>query len=88
MSAQATVLAQASKAAARSRARERWHTALHSGALIAGVSILGFWILCALCGARLAPLDPFADNLLATLAPPSAGSIALLTKRFQPSPRC
>ncbi len=31
-----------------------------------------FWIVCALFGQSLAPLDPYADNLLATLAPPSA----------------
>jgi hypothetical protein len=37
-----------------------------------GRAILGFWIVCALLGARLAPLDPYADDLLATLAPPSA----------------
>jgi peptide/nickel transport system permease protein len=60
------------KAAARSRARERWHAALRSTTLIAGVAILGFWILCALFGAGLAPLDPYADNLLTTLAAPSA----------------
>jgi len=62
----------ASRAAARSRARERWHAAVRSKTLLAGVSILGFWAVCALCGARLAPLDPYADDLLATLAPPSA----------------
>jgi peptide/nickel transport system permease protein len=67
-----TAALHASKAAARSRARERWHAALRSKTLLVGVTILGFWIVCALWGARLAPLDPFADDLLATLAPPSA----------------
>jgi peptide/nickel transport system permease protein len=37
-----------------------------------GGAIVLFWIVCALFGQSLAPLDPYADNLLATLAPPSA----------------
>jgi peptide/nickel transport system permease protein len=53
-------------------ARERLHAALRSGTLLAGLAILGFWVLCALFGARIAPQDPYADNLLQTLAPPSA----------------
>jgi peptide/nickel transport system permease protein len=60
------------KSAARSRARERARAALRSMTLISGASILLFWIVCALFGARIAPLDPYADDLLATLAPPSA----------------
>ncbi|HTV97013.1 MAG TPA: ABC transporter permease [Steroidobacteraceae bacterium] len=59
-------------AAARSRAAERLHAALRSPTLISGAAILGFWILCALLGSRITPLDPYADDLLATLAPPSA----------------
>jgi peptide/nickel transport system permease protein len=59
-------------APAWSRARERWHAARRSPTLIAGVLILAFWIVCALFGARITPRDPYADDLLATLAPPSA----------------
>ena len=59
-------------AAARSRAAERLHAALRSPTLISGAAILGFWILCALLGSRITPLDPYADDLLATLTPPSA----------------
>jgi peptide/nickel transport system permease protein len=55
-----------------SRARERLGAALRSTTLILGVSILVFWAACALLGARMAPIDPYADNLLETLAPPSA----------------
>jgi peptide/nickel transport system permease protein len=55
-----------------SLARERLHAALRSATLLTGLAILGFWSLCALLGARLAPQDPYADNLLATLAAPSA----------------
>jgi peptide/nickel transport system permease protein len=53
-------------------ARERWRAALRSATLLAGAAILAFWILCALFGAHITPLDPYADDLLATLAPPSA----------------
>ncbi|HMK84388.1 MAG TPA: ABC transporter permease [Steroidobacteraceae bacterium] len=52
-------------------ARERLRTALRSATLISGLAILGFWIACALLGTKMTPLDPYADNLLATLAPPS-----------------
>jgi peptide/nickel transport system permease protein len=57
---------------AGSIARERLHAALRSGTLLVGLVILGFWVLCALFGAHIAPQDPYADNLLQTLAPPSA----------------
>jgi peptide/nickel transport system permease protein len=56
----------------RSLARERWHAACRSPTLIAGLLILGCWIVCALFGAEITPRDPYADDLLATLAPPSA----------------
>ncbi len=51
--------------------RERFSAALRSGTLIFGLVILVFWAICALFGAALAPFDPYADDLLATLAPPS-----------------
>jgi peptide/nickel transport system permease protein len=54
-----------------SLARERLGAALRSSTLIAGLAILTFWIVCALFGAQIAPHDPYADDLLATLAPPS-----------------
>jgi peptide/nickel transport system permease protein len=37
-----------------------------------GGAILLFWIACALLGRHMTPLDPYADDLLATLVPPSA----------------
>lgn len=52
--------------------RVRLRAALHSGTLLAGLAILAFWIVCALFGTALAPYDPYADDLLATLAGPSA----------------
>ena len=62
----------ASSEAASSLARERLHAALRSTTLIVGLAILAFWVMCALFGAHIAPHDPYADNLLATLTPPSA----------------
>ena len=56
----------------RSLARERWHAACRSPTLIVGLLILAFWIVCALFGTAITPCDPYADDLLATLAPPSA----------------
>jgi peptide/nickel transport system permease protein len=44
---------------------------VRSPALWVGLAILLFWIACALLGSRMTPLDPYADDLLATLAPPS-----------------
>ena len=61
----------AAPAASMSLARERLGAALRSSTLIAGLAILTFWIVCALFGAQIAPHDPYADDLLATLAPPS-----------------
>ncbi len=37
-----------------------------------GLAILLFWIACAALGGRMAPNDPYADNLLETLAAPSS----------------
>jgi len=59
-------------AAGPSLARERLQAALRSGTLIVGLVILAFWSVCALLGSHIAPLDPYADDLLATLTPPSA----------------
>jgi peptide/nickel transport system permease protein len=46
--------------------------AVRSPGLIVGLVIVLFWIACAVLGTRLAPMDPFADNLRAALSPPSA----------------
>jgi peptide/nickel transport system permease protein len=45
--------------------------AVRSRSLLLGGTILLFWIACATFGRHLAPHDPYADDLLATLAPPS-----------------
>jgi peptide/nickel transport system permease protein len=53
-------------------ARERLRAAAHSVTLITGLAILIVWIVCALFGSAITPFDPYADNLLSTLASPSA----------------
>ena len=50
---------------------DRLRLALRSGTLLAGTGILLFWIACALFGRHMTPLDPYADDLLSTLAAPS-----------------
>ncbi|MEP6546506.1 MAG: ABC transporter permease [Gammaproteobacteria bacterium] len=49
----------------------RLRAAGRSATLLIGLAILGFWIVCALFGNRITPMDPYADDLLATLDPPS-----------------
>jgi peptide/nickel transport system permease protein len=51
---------------------DKVRAALRSPSLMLGVVIVMFWVVCAIFGQRLAPMDPYADNLLATLSPPSA----------------
>jgi peptide/nickel transport system permease protein len=43
----------------------------HSTTFIIGVIIVAFWLACALIGASVVPFDPYADDLLNTLQPPS-----------------
>ena len=52
-------------------AADRLRLALRSRTLTIGTGILLFWIACALFGRHMTPLDPYADDLLSTLAPPS-----------------
>jgi peptide/nickel transport system permease protein len=68
-------VASGESAGARSAAsprRERLRALLRSGTFVAGVLIVGFWIVCALFGEHLVPLDPYADDLMSSLQPPSA----------------
>jgi peptide/nickel transport system permease protein len=60
-----------SAAAGSSAAAATVRAALGSRTLLIGSGVLFFWIVCALFGRHLTPLDPYADDLLATLAPPS-----------------
>ena len=45
---------------------------LRSGTFMAGVVIVGFWVICALFGSHLVPIDPYADDLLNSLVGPSS----------------
>jgi peptide/nickel transport system permease protein len=56
---------------APSAALETLQRALRSRTLVIGSAILLFWIACALFGRHMTPLDPYADDLLSTLAAPS-----------------
>ena len=45
---------------------------LRSPGFLLGAAVLLFWVVCALFGPYFAPYNPYADDLLHTLAPPSA----------------
>ena len=64
--------AQATTVADEDGVRERLRQILRSGTFLTGSVILLFWIGCALFGPRLVPYDPYADDLLSALLPPSA----------------
>jgi peptide/nickel transport system permease protein len=51
---------------------EHLRAASRSATLITGTIIVAIWIVCAIFGSRIAPFDPYADDLLATLSAPSA----------------
>lgn len=44
-----------------------------SASFIIGAAIVLFWVGCAVLGRSLVPYDPFADDMLNSLMPPSAG---------------
>jgi peptide/nickel transport system permease protein len=50
---------------------ERFRQIVRSRTFIVGMSIFGFWVICALFGPAFVPYDPFADDILNTLLPPS-----------------
>ena len=45
---------------------------MRSGSFMTGALIVAFWAACALVGRIWAPFDPFADDILSALAPPSS----------------
>lgn len=57
---------------AERRGRGRLALLLRSPTFLVGAGIALFWAGCALFGRALVPYDPFADDLLNTLSPPSA----------------
>ncbi len=51
--------------------RERLRLLFRSPGFVLGVVIVGFWVVCAVFGAMIAPQDPQADDILNKLAAPS-----------------
>lgn len=56
---------------AQASRRERVRLALRSRTFVAGALIVGFWVFCALFGPWIVPHDPYADDILGKLQPPS-----------------
>jgi len=52
--------------------RERFRLLLRSPTFLVGAFVILFWIVCALFGQYFVPVDPYNDDMMATLAPPSA----------------
>lgn len=59
-------------AAPRGRRLEVLAALSRSGSFLAGLTILLFWIVCALLGLHVVPYDPLAEDILNALGPPSA----------------
>ena len=59
-------------ASTASAGSERLRLLLRSPTFLIGFLILLFWIGCAFFGPSVVPLDPYADDLLNTLSPPSS----------------
>ena len=51
---------------------QRFRLVWQSPTLLTGAAIMLFWMVCALFGGHLVPMDPYADDLLHTLVPPSS----------------
>ena len=56
----------------RDSRRERLRLVLRSRTFVVGAVVVAFWILCALFGPTLVPQDPYADDILDKLQPPSS----------------
>ncbi len=65
----------ASEPAANNGTRSGWQRdglrLLRSPSFVTGATVVLFWAACALFGRHLVPYDPFADDLLNSLLPPS-----------------
>lgn len=56
----------------RGRIAETFAALRRSPSFLVGAAILLFWIVCALFGEHFTPYDPLADDIINSLAPPSA----------------
>ncbi|TXG96686.1 MAG: ABC transporter permease [Nevskiaceae bacterium] len=54
-----------------SERRDRLRQVFRSGTFLVGLAIVLFWVFCALFGSAIVPYDPYADDLLNALMPPS-----------------
>jgi peptide/nickel transport system permease protein len=52
--------------------RDRLRQVFRSGTFLVGLVIVLFWVFCAIFGPSIVPYDPYADDLLNALMPPSA----------------
>jgi peptide/nickel transport system permease protein len=52
--------------------RERLRLLLRSPTFMSGALVILFWVVCALFGQYFVPVDPYVDDMMATLSPPSA----------------
>ncbi|HXV34697.1 MAG TPA: ABC transporter permease [Gaiellaceae bacterium] len=55
----------------RESRRERLRVVLRSKTFLAGAVVVGIWIFCAVFGPLVVPHDPYADDILGKLQPPS-----------------
>lgn len=58
--------------AAHSGRQEVFAAMLRSGSFLAGMTIVLFWVVCAIVGPYLVSCDPLAEDILNALGPPSA----------------
>jgi peptide/nickel transport system permease protein len=57
---------------ARGDRRQRLRQILRSGVFLVGIGIIVFWVFCAIFGPYVVPYDPYSDDLMNALLPPSA----------------
>jgi peptide/nickel transport system permease protein len=58
--------------AAKSERRQRLRQIFRSATFLIGVAILLFWTFCAIFGPSIVPYDPYGDDVMSALLPPSA----------------
>ncbi len=51
--------------------RHNFGLVLRSGSFVIGFVIVAFWVFCAIFGHSVVPYDPFADDMMNSLLPPS-----------------
>lgn len=54
-----------------SERRDRLRQIFKSGTFLTGLVIVLFWVFCAIIGSAIVPYDPYADDVLNSLMPPS-----------------